>query len=92
MKLIYLDRNEMKKAGVIIDIKDYYSKYSLEKRNNTYSMMQNAPIIMNVDGVYISLTKLVTLEIKDRYVIEEYLREMRNPITDKKPFLCFRWK
>lgn len=92
MKVIYLDRNEMIKAGVIIDIKEYYNKYSLDKRNNTYSMMQNAPIIMNVDGTYVSLTKLATLDIKGKYVIEQYLREVRNPIESKVPFLCFRWK
>lgn len=92
MNVIYLNRNELKKAGAIVDIREFYEKYSLDKRNNSYSMLQNAPIIMNVDGTYVSLTKLATLDIKGKYIIEQYLREVRNPIESKVPFLCFRWK
>lgn len=92
MNVVYLNRNELKKAGAIVDIREFYEKYSLDKRNNSYSMLQNAPIIMNVDGTYVSLTKLATLDIKGKYVIEQYLREIRSPIESKVPFLCLKWK
>ena len=92
MDVIYLNRNELKKAGAIVDIREFYEKYSLDKRNNSYSMLQNAPIIMNVGGTYVSLTKLATLDIKGKYLIEQYLREIRNPIESKVPFLCLKWK
>lgn len=91
MKTIHLNMKQLMKAGAIVDIKDFHRKYSLDKRNNSYSMCPNTPFIINVEGKYVSLTKLVALDKEQGWLIEQYIKELRNPTNDRTPFLCFKW-
>lgn len=91
MKTIYLNREELTKAGAIVDLKEYNNKYSLEKRNNSYSMCPGTPFIINVNGTYVSLTKLAVIDKEHSWLIEQYITELRNPTNDRTPFLCFKW-
>lgn len=80
------------KAGAIVDIKEYHHKYSLNKRNNSYSMMPGAPFVINVDGTYVSLNKLATIDKKNGWLIEQFITELRHPTKDRTPFICFKWE
>ena len=91
MKTIYLDREKLTKANAIVDIKEYYEKYSLNKRNNSYSMLQGAPFVINVNGTYVSLTKLAVIDKEHSWLINQYITELKCPTGDKTPFLCFKW-
>lgn len=86
-----MNRKQLMKAGVIVDRNEYYNRYSLNKRNNSYCMVQGTPIIMNVEGQYISLTKLATIDKEHKELIERFIEEMKHPIGETRPYLCFRW-
>ena len=78
-------------ADAIVDIKEYHCKYSLEKRNGAYAMVPGTPFIINVDGTYVLLSKVATLDKKNSWLIGQFITELRNPTNDRTPFLCFKW-
>ena len=92
MKTIYLNRKRLMEAGAIVDIKEYHSKYSLEKRNGAYAMVPGAPFVINVDGTYILLLKAATLDKKNGWLIEQFISELRHPTKDRTQFICFKWE
>lgn len=91
MKTIYLNRKQLMEADAIVDIKEYHRKYSLEKRNGAYAMVPGTPFIINVDGTYVLLSKVATLDKKNSWLIGQFITELRNPTNDRTPFLCFKW-
>lgn len=91
MKTIYLNRKQLMEADAIVDIKEYHCKYSLEKRNGAYAMVPGTPFIINVDGTYVLLSKVATLDKKNSWLIGQFITELRNPTNDRTPFLCFKW-
>ena len=92
MKTIYLNRKQLMEAGAIVDIKEYHSKYSLEKRNGAYAMMPGTPFVINVDGTYILLSKVATIDKKNGWLIEQFISELRHPTKDRSSFICFKWE
>ena len=92
MKTIYLNRKKLIAAGAIVDIKEYHSKYSLEKRNGAYAMVPGTPFVINVDGTYVSLNKLAALDKKNGWLIGQFISELRHPTKDRTPFICFKWE
>ena len=79
-------------AGAIVDIKEYHRKYSLEKRNGAYAMVPGTPFVINVDGTYILLSKVATLDKKNGWLIEQFISELRHPTKDITSFICFKWE
>ena len=79
-------------AGAIVDIKEYHRKYSLEKRNGAYAMVQGTPFIINVEGAYILLSKVATLDKKNSWLIEQFITELMRPTKNRMPFICFKWE
>ena len=92
MKTIYLNRKKLMEAGAIVDIKEYHSKYSLEKRNGAYAMVPGTPFVINVDGTYVSLNKLAALDKKNDWLIGQFISELRHPTKDRSSFICFKWE
>lgn len=92
MKTIYLNRKQLMEAGAIVDIKEYHRKYCLNKRNNSYSMMPGTPFVINVDGTYVFLNKLATIDKKNGWLIEQFISELRHPTKDRTQFICFKWE
>ena len=92
MKTIYLNRKKLMEAGAIVDIKEYHSKYSLEKRNGAYAMVPGTPFVINVDGTYVLLSKVATIDKKNSWLIGQFITELRYPIKDRAPFICFKWE
>ena len=79
-------------AGTIVDIKEYHRKYSLEKRNGAYAMVPGTPFVINVDGTYILLSKVATIDKKNGWLIEQFISELRHPTKDRTSFICFKWE
>ena len=79
-------------AGAIVDIKEYHRKYSLEKRNGAYAMVPGTPFIINVEGTYILLSKVATIDKKNGWLIEQFISELRHPTKDRTSFICFKWE
>ena len=92
MKTIYLNRKRLMEAGAIVDIKEYHSKYSLNKRNNSYSMAPGTPFVINVEGTYVLLSKVATLDKKNSWLIGQFITELRYPTKNREPFICFKWE
>ena len=90
MKTIYLNRKQLMEAGAIVDIKEYHRKYSLEKRNGAYAMVPGTPFIINVEGTYILLSKVATIDKKNGRLIEQFITELRRPTNDRTSFICFK--
>ena len=79
-------------ADAIVDTKEYRRKYSLEKRNGVYAMVPGTPFIINVEGTYILLSKVATLDKKNGWLIEQFISELRHPTKDRTSFICFKWE
>ena len=79
-------------ADAIVDIKEYHRKYSLNKKNNSYSMASGAPFVINVDGTYVLLSKVATIDKKNSWLIGQFITELRYPTKDRAPFICFKWE
>ena len=92
MKTIYLNRKRLMEAGAIVDIKEYHRKYSLEKRNGAYAMVPGTPFVINVDGTYILLSKVATIDKKNSWLIGQFITELMHPAKDRTPFICFKWE
>ena len=92
MKTIYLNRKQLMEAGAIVDIKEYYRKYSLEKRNGAYAMAPGTPFVINVEGTYVLLSKVATIDKKNSWLIGQFITELRHPTKDRTPFICFKWE
>ena len=92
MKTIYLNRKRLMEADAIVDIKEYHRKYSLEKRNGAYAMVPGTPFIINVEGTYILLSKVATIDKKNGWLIEQFISELRHPTKDRTSFICFKWE
>ena len=92
MKTIYSNRKKLMEADAIVDIKEYHSKYSLNKRNNSYSMAPGTPFVINVEGAYVLLSKVATIDKKNSWLIGQFITELRHPTKDRTPFICFKWE
>ena len=92
MKTIYLNRKQLMEADAIVDIKEYNRKYNLEKRNGACAMLPGAPFVINVEGTYVLLSKVASIDKKNSWLIEQFITELRHPTEDKAPFICFKWK
>ena len=92
MKTIYLNRKRLMEADAIVDIKEYHRKYSLEKRNGAYAMMPGTPFVINVDGTYILLSKVATIDKKNCWLIEQFITELMHPTKNRSSFICFKWE
>ena len=92
MTTVYLSKKEAYEKGIVVDIKEYYDKYSKEKRNNSYSMLQGAPLVINIDGTYVYLNKIPTMDIKNKFLVEQLIAETRNPMNLEGPFVRFKWR
>lgn len=93
MRTVYLSRKEAIEKNVIIDdIKEYFEKYSIDKRNNAYSMLSGSPIIINVDGTYVLLNKVLTMDVTNKADIEQLIAEIKAPKNLEDPFIRFKWK
>ena len=93
MRTVYLSRKEAIEKNVIIDdIKEYFEKYSIDKRNNAYSMLSGSPTIINVDGTYVLLNKVLTMDVTNKADIEQLITEIKAPKNLEDPFIRFKWK
>lgn len=93
MRTVYLSRKEAIEKNVIIDdIKEYFEKYSIDKRNNAYSMLSGSPTIINVDGTYVLLNKVLTMDVTNKADIEQLIAEIKAPKNLEDPFIRFKWR
>ena len=92
MTTVYLSKKEAYEKGIVVDIKEYFNKYSKEKRNNSYSMLQGAPLVINIEGTYVYLNKILTMDIKNKFLVEQLIAETRNPMNLEGLLIRFKWR
>lgn len=86
--IIYLDYYKAKK----IDLKDYYRNY--DNTNFSYKLLKGAPILVNVQGSYVEANDIPKLVVNKhfRFIVNQWVMELRNPQPNRSSTLTFKWK